>query len=71
MSASGPSGPLVFDCHLLPDWRQMLIENTVSSDFIYFRQFLRAFSIATYPMCSYLTVNLVVQVHFIKMHGFP
>ena len=23
----------VFDCHLWPDWRQMTIENTVSSDF--------------------------------------
>ena len=23
----------VFDCHLSPDWRQMAIENTVSSDF--------------------------------------
>ena len=23
----------VFDCHLWPDWRQMAIENTVSSDF--------------------------------------
>ena len=23
----------VFDCHLSPGWRQMAIENTVSSDF--------------------------------------
>ena len=23
----------VFDCHLSPDWRQMAIDNTVSSDF--------------------------------------
>ena len=23
----------VFDCHLSPEWRQMAIENTVSSDF--------------------------------------
>ena len=23
----------VFDCHLLPDWLQMAIKNTVSSDF--------------------------------------
>ena len=23
----------VFDCHLSPDWQQMTIENTVSSDF--------------------------------------
>ena len=23
----------VFDCHLSPDWRQMTIENTISSDF--------------------------------------
>ena len=23
----------VFDCHLSPDWRQMAIKNTVSSDF--------------------------------------
>ena len=25
----------VFDCHLSPDWRQMAIEKTVSSDFFY------------------------------------
>ena len=23
----------VFDCHLSPNWRQMTIENTISSDF--------------------------------------
>ena len=41
----------VFDCHLSPDWRQMAIEKTVSSDFfIHVRRLLRTFSIATYPV---------------------
>ena len=41
----------VFDCHLSPDWRQMAIKNTVSSDFfISICRLLRAFSIAVYPV---------------------
>ena len=46
-----------FDCHLSPNWWQMAIENTentVSSDFDPLRWFLRAFSIATYPVWNRL-----------------
>ena len=36
-----------FDCHLSPNWRQMAIEYTVSSDFL---SMLRAYLIAAYLM---------------------
>ena len=39
----------VFDCHLSPDWRQMAIENTVSSNFRSHLATFRAFWIVAYP----------------------
>ena len=51
----------VFDCHLSPNWRQMAIKNTVSSDFfISIRRLLRAFSIAVYPV-SDLRVEIIAE----------
>ena len=38
----------VFDCHLLTDWRQVAIENNISSNFD--RRLLRAFLIAAYTV---------------------
>ena len=40
----------VFGCHLLPDWRQMAIENIIAFFMIRVRRLLRAFSIAAYPL---------------------
>ena len=41
----------VFECHLSPDWRQMAIENTVSSVFLSrVRRLLSAFFIVAYPV---------------------
>ena len=48
---------IVFDCHLSPGWRQMAIENTVSSIFFCVHRLLRAFSIAAYPACSRATID--------------
>ena len=40
----------VFDCHLLPVWRQMAIENAVSIVFYLRSSIVLAFSIAAYPV---------------------
>ena len=40
----------VFDCHLLPVWRQMAIKNYVSNFFYLRSSKILAFSVASYPM---------------------
>ena len=50
----------VFDCHLSPVWRQMVIENTVSIDFYLRSKIVLAFSIVAYPVCLYVFLLLCV-----------
>ena len=40
----------VFDCHLSPDGRQKVIENSVSYDFYLLSSIVLTFSIAAYPV---------------------
>ena len=47
----------VFDCHLSPHWRQMAIKNTFYRFLIRVRRLLIMFSIAAYPVCSYIGID--------------
>ena len=46
----------VFDCHLSPDWRQMAIKNTVSSDFL--STFLHSINVFDCRLSSVITIML-------------
>ena len=59
-----------------PDWRQMAIENTVSSNvFIRIRRLLRALSIAAYPVLLLQTVLTkticILSLNFFNFDTIP